>query len=106
LSIRNRHLQIRRDAGFILKKHVVIAVRIKRRIEINEVNGFILDVIPHDLQIIAVIECVHGILDRREHSINGGRMANQWDFAILDLRLEEKEEDPTGTACRMFSTIR
>jgi len=41
-----------------LKKHVVVAVRIKRRVEIHEIDRFVLDIPPQDVQVIAVVECV------------------------------------------------
>ena len=36
-------------ARLVLEKHVVIAVRVKWPVKIDEVNGLILDVIPQDL---------------------------------------------------------
>jgi hypothetical protein len=41
------------------EKNCVIAFGIKRRIEINEVNGCVRNVLAEDLEIIAVIELVH-----------------------------------------------
>jgi hypothetical protein len=55
------------------EKHVVIAVRVKRRVEIDQVNRLILDVVPEDLQIVAVVKGVHGKREEILHvSPNGG----------------------------------
>ena len=53
--------RLRLDAGFVFEKNVVIPVRIKRRIEINEIDAGVRKIIPvlQDLQIVAVVESVH-----------------------------------------------
>jgi hypothetical protein len=50
-----RYLRLRVGAGFVLEQNIVIPVRIKRRVKIDQVNGLIRDVIPQDIQIIAVV---------------------------------------------------
>jgi hypothetical protein len=54
------YLRIGFGARLVLEKYVVVAVRIKWRVEIDEINGFILNVIPQDLKIVAVVKGVHG----------------------------------------------
>ena len=44
----------------IFEKHVVVAVRIERRIEIYKIDRLVFDITPQNIQIIAVVECVHG----------------------------------------------
>jgi hypothetical protein len=41
------------------EEQIVIALGIERRVEINEVNGFIRNVLAEDLEIVAVIELIH-----------------------------------------------
>ena len=38
---------------------VVDALRIERRVEIDQVNGFVRDVFVQDVEIVAVVEGVH-----------------------------------------------
>ncbi len=44
------------------EKHGIIALRIERRIEINEIDRFIRNVFAENIEIIAEIEFVHGRL--------------------------------------------
>jgi hypothetical protein len=39
--------------------NVVILIAFKGRIEIDEVNGFVFDVVPENVEIVAVVEFVH-----------------------------------------------
>lgn len=48
--------------AFRVLEQVVIALRIKRRVEIDKVNRLISDVLPQHLQIIAVVKLVHSLL--------------------------------------------
>jgi len=52
-------LRIGLAAGFVFEKEVVIAVGIKRRVKINKIDRLVLDVVPQDLKIVAVVECIH-----------------------------------------------
>ncbi len=42
-----------------LRYHVIVAVGNERRVEVDQVNGLVRDVFPQNIQIIAVIKCVH-----------------------------------------------
>jgi hypothetical protein len=46
-------------AVLFLKESVVVLRGVERRVEINEVNGLILDVSLQDFEIVAVIKCAH-----------------------------------------------
>ena len=54
------YLRLGLRARFVLEQHVVIAVGIERRVQIDQVNRLVLDVVPQDIQIVAVVESVHG----------------------------------------------
>ena len=54
------YLRIGFGAGLVLEKHVVIAVRVKWRVKINEINRLTLNEIPQDLKIVAIVKGVHG----------------------------------------------
>ena len=54
-----RDLRRRIAPRFVTEQNVVIAVRVKRRVEINEIDGIVLDIIPQDLEIVAVVKSVH-----------------------------------------------
>ncbi len=54
------YLRLGLGAGFVFEEDVVIAVRIKGRVEVDQVDGLVLDVFPQDVQIVAVVEGVHG----------------------------------------------
>ena len=41
------------------EEQIVVALGIERRVEIDEVNGFVRNVLAEDLEIVAVIELVH-----------------------------------------------
>ena len=41
------------------EEQIVVALGIERRVEINEVNGFVRKMLAEDLEIVAVIELVH-----------------------------------------------
>ena len=56
-----RDLRFAVTARFVAKQHVVITITIKRRIEIDEIDGLVFDVVPQYLEIIAVVKSVHGI---------------------------------------------
>ena len=55
------YLRLGLDAGFVFEKNIVIPVRVKRRIEINEIDTGVGEIIPilQDFQVIAVVESVH-----------------------------------------------
>ncbi len=46
---------------FIAVQHVVIAAAVKRRVEIDQIDGLVLDVVAKYLKIVAVVESVHGL---------------------------------------------
>lgn len=48
----------------VLEEQVVIALRIKRRIEIDQVQRLIRSVLPQHLQIIAGVELVHAAMPK------------------------------------------
>jgi len=54
------YLRLGLRARFVLKKYVVIAVGIERRVEIDQVYRLVLDVLPQDVEIVAVVKGVHG----------------------------------------------
>jgi hypothetical protein len=41
------------------EEQIVVALGIERRVEIDEVNGFVRNVLAEDLEIVAVVELVH-----------------------------------------------
>ena len=45
----------------IFEKHVVVAVRIERRIEIYKIDRLVLDIPPQNVQIIAVVKSIHWV---------------------------------------------
>ena len=45
----SRDLRLGIAARFVAKQHVVIAVRVKRRVEIDEINRLVLDIVPQNL---------------------------------------------------------
>ena len=44
------------------EKHVVIAVRIERRVEVDQIDILVLDVVAQDLEIVTVVKRIHGML--------------------------------------------
>jgi len=48
------------------EEHVVVLAAVKGRVEVDEIDGFVLDVVAKDGEIVAVIEVV--LLHRRQHS--------------------------------------
>ena len=55
VSSKGFNLGARPFAGGTLKKDIVSGLAVERRIEINEVNAFIVDGVLHDGQVVAVI---------------------------------------------------
>jgi len=53
-------LRIGFESALVFEKHVVVAVRIERRVEIHKIDRLGADVSFEDIQIIAVVESVHG----------------------------------------------
>jgi hypothetical protein len=49
--------------AILLKYDVVVPTAVERRVEINQIDRFFVDIPPHDVEIIAVIETVHGFLE-------------------------------------------
>ena len=54
-----RDLRFAVAARLVPKQHVVVSVGIERRVEIDQIDRLILDVVAKDLQIVAVVEGVH-----------------------------------------------
>ena len=54
-----RDLRFGIGARFVAEQYVVIAVAVKRRIKIDEIDRFILDIVTGDLQIVAVVKSIH-----------------------------------------------
>ncbi|HEY1770298.1 MAG TPA: hypothetical protein VGG02_08590 [Chthoniobacterales bacterium] len=52
-------LRLARPSLRQLEKQVVIALRIKRRVEIDQIHRLIRDLLPQHLQVIPVVEPVH-----------------------------------------------
>ncbi len=52
------NLRVRFRAALVLEQHVVRTIRVERRIEIDQVNAFIRDMLAQDGQIVAVEKCV------------------------------------------------
>src|SRR5438874_739091 len=52
-------LRLARLAFGRLEKKIVVALRVERRIEIDEVHRFIRDLLAQDLEIVAVVKLVH-----------------------------------------------
>jgi hypothetical protein len=48
--------------AFLLEYDVLVQAAVERRVEINQIDRFFVDIPPHDVEIIAVIEVVHGFL--------------------------------------------
>jgi hypothetical protein len=46
-------------AALLLEQHVVVAVAVERRIEVDEVDRIAGDLVAQDMQVIAVIQRVH-----------------------------------------------
>ena len=44
------------------EEEIVVALGIKRRVEIDEVNGFGRDVVTQDVQVVAIVKGVHGLV--------------------------------------------
>lgn len=55
-----RDLRFAVAARFVAEQYVVIPIAVERRIKIDQIDRLVLDVVPQDLQIIAVVESVHG----------------------------------------------
>jgi hypothetical protein len=75
-------------AGLVGENDIVGALRIEGRVEIDQVDGLILDVFAQDFEIVAVIECVHGndnLIFYRESAIN-----KQWIPAFAGMTAAEK----------------
>ena len=53
---------VRGGAGAVLlgEEYVVILIRLEGRIEVDQVNGFVFDVAAEDVEVVAVVESVHG----------------------------------------------
>ena len=61
LSIFESHdLRIGIHPALVFEKHIVVAVGIERRIEINKIDRLIPDILPQDIQIIAVVKSING----------------------------------------------
>jgi hypothetical protein len=41
------------------EKHVVILIRLEGRVEVDQVNRFVFDVPPEDIEVFAVVESAH-----------------------------------------------
>ena len=44
-------LRIGFESALVFEKHVVVAVRIERRVEIDEIDRFVLDIPPQDIRL-------------------------------------------------------
>ena len=52
-------LRIAAAAGLELEQHVVIGVRVERRIEVDQIDAVARDVIAQDIEIVAIEKLVH-----------------------------------------------
>jgi hypothetical protein len=52
---------LRGGAGAVAlgEEHVVVLAAVERRVEVDEVDGLVVDVLAQDGQVVAVIETVH-----------------------------------------------
>jgi hypothetical protein len=55
----SHYLRIGFESALVFEKHVVIAVAIERRVEIDKIDGFFVDIPSKNILIVAVIESVH-----------------------------------------------
>jgi hypothetical protein len=54
-----KRLDLRSGLGSMLpEQHIVIGTRIERRIEVDEIHRFGVDMLPEDLEVVAVVEKV------------------------------------------------
>jgi len=58
--LERRYLRLGFGPRFVLEQDVVIAVGIKRRVQIDQVNRLVPYAVPQDVQIVAVVKGVHG----------------------------------------------
>ncbi len=67
--LERRYLRFGFLARLVFEKDVVVAVAIERRVEIDEIDGFRLYLIPQYLQIVAVVEVIHRISERAKKNV-------------------------------------
>jgi hypothetical protein len=48
---------------FIVKENIVVALAIKRRVDVNQIHGLICNAIAQYVEAIAKVECIHGMID-------------------------------------------
>ena len=46
-------LGVRVLPAFFLEQHVIVGVRVERRVEVHEIYGLVRDVLPHDREVVA-----------------------------------------------------
>ena len=53
------HLRLRLLPALVLEQHVVRAVRVERRVEVDQVDRLVLDVLAQDDEVVTVVKSVH-----------------------------------------------
>ena len=65
------------------EEHVVVLAAVEGRVEVDEVDGFVLDVLAQDFEAVAVIELV--FLHRGKIVARTGRLRNCWSVCVLKI---------------------
>jgi hypothetical protein len=76
---------LRTGAGAVLfgEEHVVVLAAVEGRIEVDEVDGFVLDVLAQDFEVVAVIELV--FLHCGKIVARTGRLRNCWPVCVVEI---------------------
>ncbi len=71
-------------AVFFGEEDVVVLIAFERRVEIDEVDGFVLDVAAENVEIVAVIKLVHGSTSRTTSGYRAESYKKQWRVASAE----------------------
>ena len=57
------------------EQEIVVALGIERRVEVDEVNGFVREVVAQDVEVVAEVKLVHprGSVGKEPRAVNAGR---------------------------------
>ena len=89
------------------EQHVVVGVRVERRIEVDEIDRLVGDVPPENVQVVAVEELVGRVLRHRPRVVSRAARLRGWPSRVLRLAVpavmchaEARAQDARRRACR------
>jgi hypothetical protein len=83
--------------GFIFKQNIVCPIRVERRIEINEIDAFVNEIIPKNIDVVAVKECVLCQSAWHCSPFLYGSKNDKWSYINTTNKMQEVTVHPCST---------